>query len=90
MVAAKGFDSTGSKLTAAYEEIAKMAAVRKPTQFVMAVVDGIGWKSRRADLRRIHDLWTTNDIDGLYTVSALNQFRNDLENAARLRGLITG
>lgn len=89
MVAAKGFDSTGSKLTSAYEEIAKMAAVRKPTQFVMAVVDGIGWKSRRADLRRIHDLWTTNDIDGLYTVSALDQFRADLENAARLRGLIT-
>jgi hypothetical protein len=89
MVAAKGFDSTGSKLTAAYEEIAKMAAVRKPTQFVMAVVDGIGWKSRKADLRRIHDLWVTNDIDGLYTVSALDQFRTDLENAARLRGLIT-
>ena len=89
MVAAKGFDSTGSKLTSAYEEIAKMAAVRKPTQFVMAVVDGIGWKSRRADLRRIHDLWTTNDIDGLYTVSALDQFRSDLEHAARLRGLIT-
>lgn len=90
MVAAKGFDSTGSKLSAAYEEIAKMAAVRKPTQFVMAVVDGIGWKSRKADLRRIHDLWTTNDIDGLYTVSALDQFRSDLEHAARLRGLITG
>ncbi len=89
MVAAKGFDSTGSKLSAAYEEIAKMAAVRKPTQFIMAVVDGIGWKKRRADLRRIHDLWTTNDIDGLYTVSALDQFRSDLESAARLRGLIT-
>lgn len=89
VVAAKGFDSTGSKLTAAYEEIAKMAAVRKPTQFVMAVVDGIGWKSRKADLRRIHDLWVTNDIDGLYTVSALDQFRSDLANAARLRGLIT-
>ncbi|WP_301149879.1 DpnII family type II restriction endonuclease [Mycobacterium simiae] len=88
MVAAKGFDSTGSKLTAAYEEIAKMAAVRKPTQFVMAVVDGIGWKSRKADLRRIHDLWTTNDIDGLYTVSTLGQFRADLQNAARLRGLV--
>lgn len=89
MVAAKGFDSTGSKLTAAYEEIAKMAAVRKPNQFVMAVVDGIGWKKRKADLHRIHDLWTTNDIDGLYTVSALDQFRTDLEDAARLRGLIS-
>ncbi len=89
VVAAKGFDSTGSKLTAAYEEIAKMADVRKPTQFIMAVVDGIGWKSRKADLRRIHDLWATNAIDGLYTVSALDQFRTDLEHAARLRGLIT-
>ena len=55
---------------------------------VMAVVDGIGWKSRKADLRRIHDLWITNDIDGLYTVSTLDQFRADLQNAARLRGLI--
>lgn len=90
VVAAKGFDSTGSKLTAAYEEIAKMADVRKPTQFIMAVVDGIGWKSRKADLRRIHGLWATNAIDGLYTVSSLGQFRSDLENAARLRGLITG
>lgn len=88
IVAAKGFDSTGSKLTAAYEEIAKMAAVRKPTQFIMAVVDGIGWKARKADLRRIHDLWATKDIDGLYTVSALDQFRTDLQNAAVLRGLI--
>jgi hypothetical protein len=88
VVAAKGFDSTGSKLTAAYEEIAKMAAVRKPTQFIMAVVDGIGWKSRQADLRRIHNLWVTKEIDGLYTVSSLDQFRTDLETAARLRGLV--
>ena len=87
-VAAKGFDSTGSKLTAAYEEIAKMADVRKPTQFIMAVVDGIGWKARKADLRRIHDLWATKEIDGLYTVSALDQFRTDLQTAALLRGLI--
>ncbi len=89
VVAAKGFDSTGSKLTAAYEEIAKMAAVRKPSQYIMAVVDGIGWKARQADLRRIHHLWATNEIDGLYTVSALDQFRTDLKNAALIRGLIT-
>lgn len=90
VVAAKGFDSTGSKLTTAYGEIAKMADVCKPTQLVLAVVDGIGWKPRKADLRRIHDLWATNAIDGLYTVSAVDQFRTDLEPAARLRGLLTG
>ena len=88
VVAAKGFDSTGSKLSDAYQEIARMADVRQPRQFIMAVVDGIGWKKRKADLRRIHTLRTTKAIDGLYTVTALDQFRADLENAARLRGLI--
>ncbi len=88
VVAAKGFDSTGSKLTDAVREIQEMAAVRRPTQFVMAVIDGIGWKSRLADLRRIHQLWVDGDIDGMYTLSTLDAFRSDLEQAARLRGFL--
>ncbi|WIM87894.1 hypothetical protein PT015_24265 [Candidatus Mycobacterium wuenschmannii] len=88
VVAAKGFDSTGSKLTDAFGEIERMALIRQPRQFIMAVVDGIGWKSRRADLRRIHALWVNNQIDGLYTVANLSQFRADLETAARLRQLL--
>ena len=88
VVAAKGFDSTGSKLTDAVREIQEMASIRRPSQFVIAVIDGIGWKSRVADLRRIHQLWVDGDIDGMYTLSTLDVFRHDLENAARLRGLL--
>jgi hypothetical protein len=88
VVAAKGFDSTGSKLTDAVREIQEMAAVRRPTQFVMAVIDGIGWKSRIADLRRIHQLWVDGEIDGMYTLATLDVFRRDLEHAAQLRGLL--
>ncbi len=88
VVAAKGFDSTGSKLTDAVREIEEMSDVRLPRQFVMAVVDGIGWKSRKADLRRIHELWVDGRIDGLYTLATLDQFRDDLEYAAQLRHLI--
>lgn len=88
VVAAKGFDSTGSKLTDAVREIEEMAEVRQPRQFVMAVIDGIGWKSRAADLRRIYDLWATDQIDGMYTLATLDAFKADLETAARLRGLI--
>lgn len=83
VVAAKGFDSTGSKLTDAVREIEDMANVRLPTQFVMAAVDGIGWKSRGADLRRIYDLRDVDRIDGLYTLNTLADFRADLEAAAR-------
>lgn len=88
VVAAKGFDSTGSKLSDAVREIVEMADVRLPTQFVMAIIDGIGWKSRLFDLRKIHQLWSSKQIDGVYTLANLDQFRDDLKEAARLRGLL--
>ena len=87
VVAAKGFDSTGSKLTDAVREIEEMAEVRLPTQFVFAAIDGIGWKSRQADLKRIHTLWVNRQIDGMYTLASLDQFRADLHDAARRLGL---
>jgi hypothetical protein len=86
-VAAKGFDSTGSKLTDAVREIEEMADVRTGGQVALAVVDGIGWKGRMADLRRIWSLWETGAIDGLYTLATLGQFRTDLDNFAALRGI---
>lgn len=82
-VAAKGFDSTGSKLTDALREIKEMAEVRQPRQFIMAVIDGIGWKNRLNDLRQIHELWESNQIDGMYTLATLDQFDADLRDAAR-------
>lgn len=88
VVAAKAFDSTGSKLTDAVREVEEMASTRKPTQFVFAVVDGIGWLSRAADLRKMHTLWANNQIDGMYTLATLDQFQVDLEEAARIRRLL--
>ena len=87
-VAAKGFDSTGSKLTDAVREIEEMADVRQARQFIMAVIDGIGWKNRVNDLRRIYSLWERQQIDGMYTLATLDRFRDDLEYAAHLRGLL--
>jgi len=86
VVAAKGFDSTGSKLTDAVREVEEMAAKRRPSQYVMAAIDGIGWKNRLKDLRRIYDLRVANEIDGLYSLTSLAEFRSDLQEAAhRLR-----
>jgi hypothetical protein len=85
--AAKGFDSTGSKLSDAVREISEMASIRKPTQFVLAVIDGIGWHGRRADLRRIYSLYESGQIDGLYTLGMLGQFQEDVDRAATLRGI---
>lgn len=87
-VAAKGFDSTGSKLSDAVTEIENMADVRQPRQYVLAVIDGIGWKNRLKDLRRIYTLWERRQIDGMYSLASLGSFRDDLREAARLRGLL--
>lgn len=85
-IAAKGFDSTGSKLTDAPREIQEMAEVRKPVQFIGAVVDGMAWLSRKSDLRRLHAMWEDEAIDGLYTMSSMERFRADIAAQARLRG----
>lgn len=82
VVAMKGFNSTGSKLTDAVGEIEKMASVRFPRQFLFVVIDGIGWLSRQADLRKIHTLWERKEIDGLYSLKHLDQFKKDIMEAA--------
>lgn len=84
-VAAKGFDSTGSKLTDAVREIEELADARTGGQVALAVVDGIGWKGRMADLRRIYDLYASGAIDGLYTLGTLDRFRADMDSFATLR-----
>ena len=86
-VAAKGFDSTGSKLSDAVREIEEMADTRTGGQVALAVVDGIGWKGRLADLRRIWKLWDTGQIDGLYTLATLDRFRDDLDCFATLKSI---
>lgn len=86
-VAAKGFDSTGSKLTDAVREIDDMATVRLPNQYVFAVIDGIGWKGRHADLERLYNRWTARQLDGMYTLATLDQFRADLLSAADRLGI---
>lgn len=83
VVAVKGFDSTGSKLSAAVDEIDLMGRKRRPDQYVYAVVDGIGWLNRQADLRRIFEHLQDHRIDGLYTLASLPEFESDLVNAAK-------
>ena len=87
-VGVKGYDSTGSKLGDAATEIETMAEVRKPTQFIFAVVDGHGWLRRQNDLRRIHALWESNRIDGVYNLNTLDAFHQALDKAAQRLGLV--
>lgn len=88
VVGAKAFDSTGSKLTDAVREVEEMAQTRLPTQFVYAAVDGIGWKGRQADFKRLHALWAESRIDGVYSASTMPDFKIELIKACQRLGLL--
>lgn len=81
-VGVKGFDSTGSKLTAAVDEVRRMADVRLPTQFIYVIVDGVGWHGRKGDLGRLVDMTQNGEIDGMFSQAALHVFSDQLRNAA--------
>ncbi len=54
----------------------------------MTAIDGIGWKNRINDLRRIYSLWERCQVDGMHILGTIDRFRDDLQHAARLRGLL--
>lgn len=87
-VGVKGFDSTGSKLTAAVDEVRHMVAIRKPQQYMLAVVDGTGWHARQGDLGRLIEMRQSDELNGLYTVNDLADLSADLKDAALRLGLI--
>lgn len=88
VVGAKAFDSTGSKLSDALREVEEMAQTRLPRQYVFAAIDGIGWKGRESDLKKIHQLWVDQRIDGIYSASTMDDFKARLIDAGKRLGLL--
>lgn len=82
VVAVAGFDAPGWTLTYAQQEITTMARVHQPTTAALVVIDGAGWARRPGDLRRVHRLHADGHIDGLYTGSSLDQFRDQLRQVS--------
>lgn len=82
-------EQTGSSQGPGEESIAggESGLCGTPHQFVYAVVDGIGWLSRQAALRRIHMPWTDRAINGVFSLAQLQAFKAELEQAAAIHKL---
>jgi hypothetical protein len=70
-----------------FREVESMARFREPRQFVYAVIGGIGWLSRPADLRRIHSLRAQRSIDRMFSLAQLGEFGDQLAYAAAIHRL---
>jgi len=74
----KAYGATGSKQTDVIGDIEKIIGVKKPFTEFLFVTDGVSWKRRMSDLRKIIAYQNDGDIKKIYTLSMLSELKEDL------------
>jgi hypothetical protein len=78
LVEAKGYGATGSKMTDILGDIHSIIEAKRADTALLLVTDGLTWKDRQSDLRKLIDLQNQGDITRIYTYSMAPQFDMDL------------
>jgi DpnII restriction endonuclease len=78
LIEVKAFNATGSKQTDVLGDILRIVEQKRDDTAFLLVTDGISWKARAADLRKIIELQNLGKIRRIYTMAMANELRNDL------------
>ena len=78
LVEAKGYGATGSKMTDIIGDIEKIIAAKRADTAFLFFTDGVTWKQRRSDLRKIVEYQNNGDITRIYTYAMADIFEADL------------
>ena len=78
VIESKGYGATGSKMTDIIGDIEKIIAAKRPDTAFLFFTDGLTWKQRRSDLRKIVEYQNAGDITRIYTYALAHQFEADL------------
>jgi hypothetical protein len=78
LIEAKGYGATGSKMTDILGDIRTIIAAKRPDTAFLFFTDGLTWKQRQSDLRKIVDFQNNGDIARIYTFAMATQFEADL------------
>lgn len=87
LVEAKGYGATGSKMTDIIGDIEKIIAAKRPDTAFLFFTDGVTWKQRRSDLRKIVEYQNHGDITRIYTYAMAEAFEVDLRQLKNEYGL---
>lgn len=87
LVEAKGYGATGSKMTDIIGDIEKIIAAKRADTALLFFTDGLTWRQRKSDLRRIVQYQNEGDITRIYTYSMAAQFEADLRQLKTEYGL---
>ncbi|GAA5140013.1 hypothetical protein GCM10023213_21790 [Prosthecobacter algae] len=79
LIEVKAYGATGSKQTDVLGDIARIVEEKRHDTVLLLVTDGITWKQRTNDLRKLVALQNEGKIHRIYTKSMAEDLRSDLE-----------
>lgn len=86
VIEVKGYGATGSKMTDIIGDLdAIIDAMRRDT-WLLFVTDGMTWKSRLSDLKKIVERQNQGKIARIYTTKMREEFLSDLKSLQRVIG----
>lgn len=87
LIESKGYAATGSKMTDVIGDIEKIISAKRPDTALLFFTDGLTWKQRKSDLKKILEYQNSGDITRIYTYSMSAQFESDLRQLRAENGL---
>lgn len=87
LIEVKAFNATGSKQTDVLGDIFRIVEQRRDDTAFLLVTDGISWKARQSDLRKIIKLQNEGKIRRIYTMAMAAELRKDLISLKQAAGL---
>ncbi len=83
LIESKGYGATGSKMTDIIGDIETIVRSKRPDTAFLFFTDGLTWKQRKSDLRKIVEYQNNGDITRIYTSAMAQQFEADLKQLKR-------
>ncbi len=87
VVEAKGFGATGSKMSDVIGDLRAIIAAKRSDTAFLFFTDGLTWKRRQSDLKKIIEHQNQGDITRIHTQSMAGQFHADLRTLKDEHGL---
>jgi len=87
LIESKGYGATGSKMTDILGDIHTIIGAKRRDTALLFFTDGLTWKERQSDLRKLVDLQNNGDITRIYTYAMADQFERDLRQLKSEGGL---
>jgi hypothetical protein len=83
LIESKGYGATGSKQTDILGDIEKIDAQKRHDTHFLLVTDGVTWRSRVNDLRKLVEMQNQGRVARIYTQSMAAELESDLRDLRR-------